>query len=43
MLASGRPDRFTAYYAILQCDQESLEAKDKAIEELLNKASQAWL
>ena len=43
MLASGHPDRFTAYYVILQSDQESSEAKDKAIEELLNKVSEAWL
>ena len=43
MLASGCPDHFTAYYMILQSDQESLEAKDKAIEELLNRASEAWL
>ena len=43
MLASRHPDRFTAYYVILQSDKESLEAKDKAIEELLNWASEAWL
>ena len=43
MLASRHLDRFTAYYMILQSDQESLEAKDKAIEELLNKVNEAWL
>ena len=43
MLASGCLDCFTAYYMILQSDQESSEAKDKAIEELLNKVSEAWL
>ena len=43
MLASGCPDHFTAYYAILRSDEESLEAKDKAIEELLNRMSEAWL
>ena len=43
MLASGCPDCFPAYYAILRSDQETLEAKDKAIEELLNKVSNAWL
>ena len=40
MLASGH---FTAYYVILQSNEESTEAKDKAIEELLNRASEAWL
>ena len=43
MLTSSHPDYFTAYYVILQSDQESSEAKDKAIEELLNRASEAWL
>ena len=43
MLASRHPDRFTAYYMILQSNEESTEAKDKAIEELLNRASEAWL
>ena len=43
MLASGRPDCFTAYYMILQSDEESMEAKDKAIEELLNQVSELWL
>ena len=37
MLASRHLDCFTACYAILQSDQESSEAKDKAIEELLNR------
>ena len=40
MLASGHPDRFTAYYAILRSDEESTEAKDKAMEELLNRVSE---
>ena len=31
------------YYEILQSDQESLEAKDKAMEEIISKASEAWL
>ena len=43
MLASGHPDHFTAYYMILWSDEESTEAKDKAIEELLNRASDTWL
>ena len=36
MLASGHSDRFTAYYMILQSDEETTEARDKAIEELRN-------
>ena len=43
MLASGRPDHSTAYYVILQSKEESSEAKDKAIEGLINKVSEAWL
>ena len=43
MLASGRPDRFTVYYVILRSAEESSEAKDKAMEELINKVSEAWL
>ena len=43
ILASGHPDHFTVYYAILRSNQESSEAKDKAIEELLNKVSEVWL
>ena len=42
-LASGRPDHFAMYYKILQSDQQSSEAKDKAMEEIINKASEAWL
>ena len=42
MLASGLPDCFTAYYAILWSDEKSSEAKDKAIEELLNRMSEVW-
>ena len=42
-LASRHPDHFTAYYMILQSDEESMEAKDKAIEELHNRASDVWL
>ena len=41
MLASGHPDCFTAYYMILLSDEESVEAKDKVIEELLNWVSDA--
>ena len=42
-LASGCPDRFSTYYKILRSDRESLDAKDKAMEEILNKVSEAWL
>ena len=42
-LASGRPDHFATYYEILRSDQQSLEAKDKAMEEILNKVSEVWL
>ena len=31
------------YYDILQSDQQSSEVKDKAMEEILNQASQTWL
>ena len=43
MLASRRPDHFTAYYVILRSMEESSEAKDKAMEEIINKVSEAWL
>ena len=43
MLASGHPDCFTAYYVILWSEEESTEAKDKVIEELLNRVSDMWL
>ena len=43
ILASGCPDHFKAYYAILRSEEESSEAKDKTMEELLNKVSEAWL
>ena len=42
-LASGCPDHFAMYYKILQSDQQSLEAKDKAMEKIINKANEAWL
>ena len=42
-LASGHPDRFAMYYKILQSNQQSSEAKDKAMEEIINKANKAWL
>ena len=42
-LANGRPDRFMTYYEILRSDQQSSEAKDKAMEEILDKVSQVWI
>ena len=43
LLARGHPDQFSMYYKILRSDRESLDTKDKAMEEILNKASEAWL
>ena len=43
VLASGHPDRFKVYYVILRSEEESWEAKDKAMEGLINKANEAWL
>ena len=43
MLASGHLDHFAAYCMILWSEEQSSEAKDKAMEELLNKVSEAWL
>ena len=42
-LAGGHPDCFTMYYKILQSGQQPSEAKDKAMEEIINQASHAWL
>ena len=42
-LASSHPGCFATYYKILQSDQQSSEAKDKAMEEILNTESEAWL
>ena len=41
-LASGHPDRFSTYYQILQSDKEPSDARDKAMEEIIGAASQAW-
>ena len=43
MLASRHLDHFAAYYTILQSEEQSSEAKEKAMEDLLNKGSEAWL
>ena len=43
MLVSRCLDHFTVHYTILGSEEESSEAKDKAIEELLNRASDMWL
>ena len=42
-LAHRHLDHFTTYYKILWSDQQSSEAKDKAMEEILNKVSEAWV
>ena len=42
MLASRCPDHFKVYYVILRSEEESSEAKDKAMEGLINKVSEAW-
>ena len=41
-LASGRPDRFSTYCQILRSEQESLDTHDKAMEEVISAAGQAW-
>ena len=42
-LASRHPERFTTYYEILRSGPQSSEAKNKAMEEILDQASKAWL
>ena len=42
-LASRHPDCFTTYYEILRSGQQSSEAKNKAMEEILDQASKVWL
>ena len=42
-LAGGHPEHFTTYYEILRSGQQPSEGKDKAMEEILNQASQVWL
>ena len=41
-LASGHPDQFSTYYQILWSNKEPSDAKDKAMEELIDKVSEAW-
>ena len=43
MVASGCPDHFPAYYMILRSDEDSREARDKAIEDLHDQVGDAWL
>ena len=43
MLTSMRPDHFMTYYVIVRSDEESVEAREKAIEELCNWVSDTWL
>ena len=42
-LACRHPDHFTTYYEILWSGQQPSEVKDKAMEEILNQVSKAWL
>ena len=41
-LASRRPDQFSTYYQILRSNKESSDTHDKAMEEVISAASQAW-
>ena len=42
-LASRYPDCLATHHKILQSNQQSSEAKDKAKEEITNKVNEAWL
>ena len=42
MLASARPDHFSTYYQILRSDEEPSDARNKAMEEIINAANRAW-
>ena len=41
-LASAHPDRFSTYYQILRSDEEPSDARNKAMEEIINAANRAW-
>ena len=41
-LASRHPDWFSTYYQILRSDKEPSAARDKAMEEIISTASEAW-
>ena len=41
-LSSGCPDQFSTYYQILWSDKEPSDAQDKAMEEIISTASEAW-
>ena len=41
-LASAHPDRFSTYYQTLRSDEEPLDARNKAMEEIVDAANKAW-
>ena len=41
-LASACPDRFSTLYQTLRSDEEPLDARNKAMEEIVNAANKAW-
>ena len=41
-LASARPDHFSTYYQILRSNEEPSDARNKAMEEIINAANRAW-
>ena len=41
-LASAHPDRFSTYYQILWSDEEPSDARNKAMEEIVNVVNKAW-
>ena len=41
-LASRCPDQFSTYYQILRSDKEPSDTRDKAMEEIISKVSEAW-
>ena len=42
MLASVRPDRFSTHYQTLWSDEEPSDARNKAMEEIVDAANKAW-
>ena len=42
-VASGYPDRLTAYYAVMRLEGEEVKGLDEVIEHLCKEAAEAWL
>ena len=42
VLASAHPDRFSTYYQTLRSDEEPSDARNKAMEEIVDAANKAW-